>query len=138
MYPIMSNTKVGALIVPAGDDLTSKEGYIVKILNDSGTPKAFLPDAVTDAALYLVLEGAAAGSDVTIEPLVSSRNFRAVANSTTIVAGDKLVAFASSHAGELTEYASGDAFIVGIAEESGATAGQKVLFRPVLSWLNND
>ena len=138
MHSIQSNTKEGALVLPAGDDLTGKEGYIVKILNDGGTPKANLPDAVTDPALYVVLEGGAAGEDVTIEPLTPGRNFRAVANSTTIVAGDKLVAFASSHAGELTEHTAGDAFIVGIAEETGDTAGQEVLFRPVLSYWKAD
>jgi hypothetical protein len=138
MHPIMSNTTEGQLVLPAGDDLTDKEGYVVQILNASGTPKVYLPDNATDAALYLLLEGAEADADVTLIPLVAGRNFRAVAKSTTIVAGDKLVAFASGAAGMLTEHAAGDAFIVGIAEETGDTEGQEVLFRPVLSYWKAD
>lgn len=138
MYPILSNTKKGAFQIVAGDALAGKEGYLVKISNAIGVAKAYLPAAATDAVLYLVLEGAAAGSLATLMPLSSVRNFRAVAKSTTIVAGDKLVAYASGAEGMLTEYASGDAFIVGVAEEVGDTEGQEVLFRPVLSWLNND
>lgn len=138
MNQTQSNTKEGAIVLLAGDDLTGKEGYIVQVLNASGTPKVYLPDAVTDAALYVVSEGAAADADVEIIPLTPGRNFRAVANSTTIVAGDKLVAFASGKAGLLTEHTAGDAFIVGIAEESGGTANQEVLFRPVLSYWKAD
>lgn len=138
MYPNLSNTQEGAIVVVAGDALTGKEGYLVKVSNSSGTPKAYLPSAATDAAMYLVLEGAAAGSNVTLLPLSSGRNVRVVAKSTSIVAGDKIVGYASSAEGMATEYASGDAFIVGIAEETGDTEGQEVLIRPVLSWLNND
>jgi hypothetical protein len=138
MYPILSNTKDGPIVVVAGDTLTSKEGYLVKLVNASGVAKAYLPAALTDAAMYVVLEGGAAGAKVTLLPLSSGRNVRVVAKSTSIVAGDKVVAYASGSEGKLTEYSSGDAFIVGIAEEVGDTDGQQVLIRPVLSWLNND
>jgi hypothetical protein len=132
---IQSNTKTGRIRVIAGDTLTSKEGFLVKIANSSGTPKAYLPGALTDVANYVVIEGAAAGSYVTIEPLTPDRQVRVVANSTSFVAGDKVVAYASSHEGKATEYAgSSPAFIVGIAEESGATAGAYLLIRPLLSY----
>jgi hypothetical protein len=138
MHSILSNTKQGPIVVVAGDNLTAKEGYLVKVSNASGVAKAYLPAAAADAALYLVLEGGAAGANVTLHPLSSDRNVRVVAKSTTLVAGDKVIAYASGAEGMLTEYASGDAFIVGVCEEVGDTEGQQVLIRPVLSWLNGD
>lgn len=138
MYPEQTNTKQGDLVVIAGDDLSAKAGCLVKISNDGGVAKAYLPDALTDVACYVVLEGAEAGSHATLRPLESGRSVRVVANSTTIVAGDKIVGYASGHEGEATEYSAGDAFIVGVAEQAAATAGQLVLIRPILSFLNND
>jgi hypothetical protein len=136
MYPIQSNTKRGPIVVAAGDDLSGKEGYLVKLGNDGGTAKAYLPTAVTDEVLYVVGEGAAAGSNVTLIPLESGMQVRIVSNSTTFVPGDKVVGYASQKAGLATEYSgSGAAFIVGIAEEVGDTAGQYLLVRPVLSHL---
>jgi hypothetical protein len=130
-----SNTKVGPIVVTAGDNLTGKEGYLVKIVNSGGVAKAYLPAALTDVAAYLVLEGGAAGADVALQPLTPERQVRVVANSTTLVAGDKVVGYASGHEGKATEYAgSGAAFIVGVAEEVGDTAGQLVLIRPLLSY----
>ena len=138
MYAIQSGTKKGAIVVPASDALTDKEGYLVKLTNDGGTAKAALPTAATDVCSYLVLEGAAAGSDVTLLPITPGENIRVVAESTSIVPGDRIVGYAASAAGKATEYASGDAFIVGVAEEVGDTEDQQVLIRPVLSFLNND
>jgi hypothetical protein len=138
MYPEQSNTKEGAIVLPANVDLTGKEGYLVMIVNDGGVAKAGLLTAATDAALYVVLESAEADADCTILPLTPGRNVRVVAKSTTLVPGDKVIGYASGSEGMLTEYASGEAFIVGICEEVGDTEDQLVLIRPVLSYLNND
>lgn len=138
MYSEQSNTKEGAIVLPANVSLVGKEGYLVKIVNDGGVAKAGLIAAAMDAAAYVVLEGAAADADCAIQPLTPGRNVRVVAKSTTLVPGDKVIGYASGSEGKLTEYASGDAFIVGICEEVGDTLDQLVLIRPVLSWLNND
>jgi len=130
-----TNVKRGAIRVIAGSALTGKEGYLVKLVDNSSVPSAYLPEAVTDVAAYVVIEGAAAGSLCSIQPLEHGQQVRVVANSTTLVAGDKVVAYASGQEGKATEYAgSGAAFVVGVAEETGDTAGQWVLVRPLLSY----
>ena len=87
-----TNVKQGAIRVIAGSALTGKEGYLVKLVDNGGVPSAYLPAALTDVAAYVVVEGAAAGSYCSIEPLEPGRRVRVVANSTTFVAGDKVVA----------------------------------------------
>ena len=130
-----TNVKQGAIRVIAGSTLTGKEGYLVKLADNAGVANAYLPAALTDVAAYVVIEGAAAGSYCTIEPLEPGRRVRVVANSATFVAGDKVVAYASGQEGKATEYAgSGAAFCVGVAEETGDTAGQWLLIRPLLSY----
>lgn len=135
MFPLQSNTKRGPIVVVAGDDLTGKEGYLVKLGSNSGVPSAYLPAALTDLATYVVAEGGSAGKNVTLIPLEPGMQFRVVTNSTTFVAGDKIVAYASGKAGLATEYAgTGAAFIVAVAEETGDTAGQYLLCRALLSY----
>ena len=135
MYAIQSNTKRGLLVVAAGDDLTGKEGYLVKMGNNGGVASAYLPAAVTDVANYVVVEGAAAGANVTLLPLESGLQVRVITSATTFVPGDKVVGYAASAAGLASEYTgSGAAFIVGICEQVGDTAGQYLLIRPVLSF----
>lgn len=136
MHPKQSNTKEGAIVLPANASLVDKEGYLVMIVNDGGVAKAGLITGATDVAAYVVLEGAAADADCTIDPLTPGRNVRVVAKSTTLVPGDKVIGYASGSEGKLTKYASGAAFIVGTCEEVGDTDGQEVLIRPVLSFLS--
>ena len=130
----MSNTQQGLIVVVAGDTLTSKEGYLVKLGNNAGVPTAYLPTAQTDFACYLVEEGAAIGSYCTLRPIESGRSIRVVAGATTFVAGDKVIAYGGTAAGQAMEWASGAAFIVGIAEETGDTAAQLLLVRPILGY----
>ena len=129
-----TNVKKGSIRILAGDTLTGKEGYLVKIKNASGVAKAYLPEAVTDIAAYVVLEGAAAGSLCTIAPLVPDQQVRVVALDTTFTPGSKVIAYAAAGPGAASAYASGAAFIVGVAEETGDTAGQQLLIRPLLSY----
>ena len=129
-----TNVKRGAIRVIAGSALTGKEGYLVKLVDNAGVPSAYLPAAATDVAAYVVIEGAAAGSLCSIQPLEHGQQVRVIANSTTFVAGDKVVGYAAGQEGKATEWASGPAFIAGIAEETGDTAGQWLLMRPLLSY----
>ncbi len=133
MYPTQSNTQRGAIVVPANADLTGKEGHLVKLINSSGTAKAALPAAATDVANYLLVEGGAIGADVTVQPIEGAQQIRVVGKS-VLAPGDKVVAYGTGAAGQLTKYASGDAYIVGVAEEVGAV-GQLVLVRPVGSFI---
>ena len=52
-----TNVKSGPIILSSADDLTAKNGYLVKIKNDSGKAKFALPDATTDLALFVVVDG---------------------------------------------------------------------------------
>jgi len=135
MFAIQSNTKRGAIVVAAGDDLTGKEGCLVKIGNNGGVASAYLPTSVLDLAIYVVAEGAAEGSPVNLIPLEPGQQVRVVAGATSFVPGDKVVAYGGTAAGQASEYTgSGAAFIVGVAEQVGDTAGQYLLVRPVLSF----
>lgn len=138
MDQTQSNTQRGPIVVPANVDLTGMEGRLAVLANDSGVAKAALPAALTDVACYLIIEGNVADADVTLQPLEPGQQIRVPAKSTTLVPGDKVVAYASGSEGMLTEYTAGDAFIVGIAEEVGAAENQLVLIRPLCTFLNND
>lgn len=126
-----SNTKEGKLVVLAGEALTGMEGRLVKLSNSSGTPVAILPNDVADEAVYILLEGAASGENVTIEPLTPGKQFRAYLDG-TCVTGDQLVlaAINGTKDGKLVELpATADSYFrVGLAEQSGVD-GQLVLFR---------
>jgi hypothetical protein len=136
MFNTQSNTHQGQIEVIAGDNLTGKEGYLVKVVDNAGTLNAYLPAAVTDEALFIVGEGAVAGALATLIPLVAGNQYRAYLGITTIVGGDKIVAYGGGAAGQAMEYAgSGAAFIVGCAEEVGNTLGAFTKFRAVLSHL---
>jgi hypothetical protein len=75
-----SNTRFGAFEVIAKDALTGLEGYLVMLVNDGGVLKAALPDAVTDLALHVIVEGAAAGSYATVQPLAHAQEVRIKSN----------------------------------------------------------
>lgn len=83
-----TNVKSGPIILSSADDLTAKNGYLVKIKNDSGKAKFALPDATTDLALFVVVDG---GDTTTAAlPLSPDRNVR-LKLSGTCVPGDVLV-----------------------------------------------
>ena len=135
MTPEQSNTRKGIITLPAKGDLTGKEAHLVKIVNDGGVAKASLPAAALDVANYVVLEGGADGEMASIQPLASDQQVRIVAKTATLVAGDKVVGYASGAAGQLTKYASGDAFVAGIVEEKCGGAGHQLLIRPLCSFI---
>lgn len=83
-----TNVKSGPIILSSADDLTAKNGYLVKIKNDSGKAKFALPDLETDLALFVVVDG---GDTTTAAlPLSPDRNVR-LKLSGTCVPGDVLV-----------------------------------------------
>ena len=85
-----SNTQTGQIVLPANEELTGKEGLLVKIVNASNVAKFALPDAVTEFALFVLTDGDAAGKSVAAMPLSPDRNVR-IRISGTCVPGDVLV-----------------------------------------------
>ena len=63
-----SNTRVGDIRVLAGESLVGKEGYLVKMTHDGGVAEVKLPAAVTDYCLYVVIEGGADATLVSVRP----------------------------------------------------------------------
>lgn len=131
-----SNVQHGPLVLPAYEDLTGREGRLVKIVSDSGAAKVALPSDDADRCLYLLLEGAEAGESVALEPLTPAKQFR-VKFSGTCVPGDRFTLADSTQdakrgcAAKLEGSSAGSYFVFGIAEES-AVDGQLVKFRPCI------
>jgi hypothetical protein len=129
-----SNTRVGDFRVLAGESLTDKEGYLVKMTHDSGVAEVLLPEAITDYALYAVIEGAADAALVSVRPIEADRNVRLVLKG-TCNPGDVLVlaAIAGSDAGMVRALPedAGTYRGLAIAEEAGVD-GQLVPARPAM------
>ena len=85
-----SNTQTGQIVLPANEELTGKEGLLVKIVNNTNSPRFALPDAVTDLALFVLTDGDEAGKSVAALPLSPDRNVR-IRISGTCVPGEVLV-----------------------------------------------
>jgi hypothetical protein len=134
LNPLQSNTKKGDIVLPAYADLTGKENYLVKVVNDSGTAKFALPAATDDLAVYVLASGAAAGADAAAEAPSTNENFRVVLKG-TCVPGDKLVLAdpgTAADAGKLRKQptTTGTWRLFAIAEEAGVD-GQYILARRV-------
>ena len=129
-----SNTRVGDIRVLAGEALTGMEGRLVKMTHDTGVAEVKLPEAITDYALYAVIEGAADAALVSVRPIEADRNVRLKLKG-TCNPGDVLVlaAIAGSDAGLVRTLpaAAGTYRGLAIAEEAGVD-GQLVLARPAM------
>ena len=127
-----NNTRIGATVFLAGENLTGKEGYLVKLTHDTGVPEVKLPAAITDTALYLLVDGAADTKTVAVKPLNPEKQVR-IKLKGTCNPGDTLVlaAIAGSDAGMVRTLptAAGTYRGLAFAEELGAD-GQLVLCRP--------
>ena len=127
-----TNVKQGPFVIPAGEDLTGKEARLVYMTHDTGVPEVKLPDAISDHSYYLILEGAADGSNVSIAPLEAGRHVRLLLAG-TCNPGDVLVlaAINGTDDGKVRTLptAAGTYRGLAIAEESGV-AGQHVKARP--------
>ena len=129
-----SNTRVGDFRVLAGEALVDKEGYLVKLTHDTQVPEVKLPDAVTDFAIYLVIEGPADAALATVRPLENGRNVRLKLFG-TCNPGDLLVPAPIDGATDgmviALPAAAGTYRGIAIAEEAGVD-GQLVLARPCM------
>ncbi len=130
-----SNTRVGDFRVLAGEDLSGTAGLLVRLGDDGGKAVARLPAAVSDYALFVVIEGAAAGEMMAVRPLEAGRNVR-VRLKGSCAPGDVLVLADPTSAADkgklraLPEAA--DTYRgLAIAEEQGVD-GQLVLCRPAM------
>ena len=127
-----SNTRTGDLTFPAGENLTGKEDLLVKLTHDNGAPEVKLPTAITDAALYLLVDGDADTKTVGVRPLDPNRNLR-IRLKGTCNPGDTLVlaAIADDDAGKVRALpaAAGTYRALLTAEEAGVD-GQLVKCRP--------
>lgn len=88
-HPTQTNTKEGPFEVLAGENLTGKEGRVVKLTHDTGVPEVILPNDVADEADYLLLEGGADGTFVIVVAIDRQHNVRIVLDG-TCNPGDKL------------------------------------------------
>lgn len=129
---IQSNTRVGSFQVLAGEALTDKEGYLVKMTHDTAVPEVKLPAAITDIVPYVVGEGAADTELVEVIPLTPERNVRLKLKG-TCNPGDLLclAAIAGTDAGmvRVNPGTTGTYRLIAVAEEAGVD-GQLVLARP--------
>jgi hypothetical protein len=129
-----SNTRVGDVRVLAGQSLVGKEGYLVKLTHDTQVPEVKLPAAVTDFAIYLVIDGPADAALATVRPLENGRNVRLKLFG-TCNPGDLLVPAPIDGATDGMVVAlpaeAGTYRGIAIAEEAGVD-GQLVLARPCM------
>ena len=114
----------GGVAFAAGEDLSLKAGYLVKL---NAGKDLILPTGDQDLTPYVITQGADQGYLCGAVPLSSFMNARVVLDG-TCEAGTMLVAKGD---GRVTAYTAGSAArVIGVAEEKGV-AGQHVLLRPV-------
>ena len=128
-----TNTRSGDIPVTAGEDLTGKEDRLVKVANDSGQTVAKLPEANSDLALFVLIEGAEADKTAALRPLSPERNVRLPLKGTcnpgdTLVLADVATAADKGKVRALPA-AAGTYRGLAIAEQAGVD-GQLVLARP--------
>ena len=130
-----SNTRVGDIRVLAGEALTGMEGRLVKMTHDTGVAEVKFPAAITDYAVYAVIEGGADAALVAVRPVEAGRNVRLRLKG-TCNPGDVLVLADVGTAADKGKVralptAGGTYRGLAIAEESGVD-GQFVLARPAM------
>lgn len=128
-----SNIKFGPIAVACGEDLSLKNDHLVILGHSDGIPEMSLPESMTDPALYLVLQGAAADETGYFLPLSPSANVRLHLLGTCnpgdiLVLADPAVAGQPGKVTVLPEEA-GTYRAIAIAEEQGIDT-QLVLARP--------
>ncbi len=128
-----SNTRVGQFQVLAGEDLAGKQDRLVKLTHDTGVAEVLLPSANSDHAVYLLIEGGADGTRVSVQPMQAERNVRLVLKG-TCNPGDVLVLADVGTAADrgkvrVLPTEAGTYRGLAVAEEAGVD-GQLVLARP--------
>jgi hypothetical protein len=85
------DTKVGGKNYPASVDLTGKENYLWKVVNNGGIPNFALPTAVADRADFVGMSGDIIGANSVGECINPNDEARVLADSTTAInPGDPL------------------------------------------------
>ena len=130
-----SNTKVGDFMVLAGESLVGMEGRLAKLTHDAAVPEVMLPTTNSDYALYVVLEGGADATLVSVRPIEFGRTVRVTIKG-ACNPGDVLVladVATSADKGKVRVLPATPGTYRGlaIAEEVGVD-GQLVMFRPTL------
>lgn len=134
IYPTQTNTKRGPFRILAGISLVGLEGHRVKLTHDTGVPEVLLPTDVDDKADYLVLEGGADGSLVTVIEFVDAGAFRVRLNG-TCNPGDELTNIVGGvNSGKVQTVPVGaDTYYVSLRAEEKGVDEQLVLVRPILN-----
>lgn len=136
---MQTNVQEGPIQILAGEDLTNKQNYLVKMTHDSGTPEVVLPTHISDLALYLIIDTnyttgvSNDGENVSVRPLEAGKNVR-IKLEGTCSPGDVLVladVSVTADKGMVRKLptAAGTYRGIAIAEETGVD-GQEVLCRP--------
>jgi len=120
-----SNTQTGPIVVATTADLTGKEGYLCKPVNNGGKLAVALPAAATDHCPYLILRVNSA-VEVEVVPFTPDKNHRVRLNG-VVNPGGTLVLATGGDAGKVVAGATGE--IVALAEEIGVDE-QLLLVRP--------
>ena len=127
-----TNIGQGDTRVTANETLTDKEGYLAKLVSNSGL-KAALPDDANDLCLFVIATGGASAATVTLRPLYANAQVRLRLNG-TCNPGDRLVPIADgTNDGKVAAIGSSADVVnvVAIAEEAG-TDEMLVLARPCI------
>ena len=115
-----SDTKKGAITLPANANLTGYDNSLVKIVNNAGAANFALPTAVTDFAFYVLATGDAQGNLVAGEVPAMDENVRLLFSG-NCNPGDALALNGAAY-GQIFKPAAGAGNIAcdWIAEEAGA------------------
>lgn len=121
MSKIQSHVQQGAVVRLAASDLTDKENRLVII---DGNGKFDLAGANPTAPLYLLLEGGAAGAEVSAEPLIPGKRYRIRGSNVNFTLGLTVTSAANGLLGSLTVAAGGGNLVrlVGTVEEANNIA----------------
>lgn len=74
-----SNIQSGIRSINAGENLTDKELFLVKLADAGSVAEVLLPTAITDLALHVVEEGSTLDTECKIRPLQGGEQIRLVA-----------------------------------------------------------
>lgn len=120
LNPSQSDTKLGAIALPANADLTGKDNSLVKIVNNNGAPNFGLPTGANDFAYFVLAQGDVAGATVYAESPGMDENVRLLFSG-NCNPGDPLATNTAAY-GQIFKPANGAGAlsIDWIAEEAGA------------------
>lgn len=130
LNPSQSNTQRGPKTLVGKVDLTGKENYLLKIVNDGGVAKFDLPAAVTDYGVFVCASGDVAGNETAAEAPGNDENCRVLLNG-TCNAGDPLCLDPNAWGKVYVPGGGSGATNVLFVAEEGGVAGQLVLARRV-------